>query len=75
MSKGKKISYVQQETPLVYLDVPHWGIVGTGMVPASRDSKTFAGDVSMSASGLAVGIGLCGLAYRSNRFNHGFPQG
>jgi hypothetical protein len=60
---------------MVYVDVSNWRVVGADMVFVACDSKAFAGNLSVPASGFSFGIRLYSLAYRSNWFNRSYPQG
>lgn len=57
------------------MDIPGGRTIGVDMVLAARDTKTFEGDISVSASGLSFGVRFCDLVCRSVRLGRGLSQG
>lgn len=70
-SEDGQVSQPEQEISLAEVDISHSWISVTDMVFNSGDTKTFACDISVSASCFSVGFRFCGLGCVPGCSNNG----
>jgi hypothetical protein len=58
---------------LVDVDIALYGIFGANLVFGQGYTKTFPGNVSVSADGFPVGLWFCSMAFDSGKLGHSVP--